>query len=262
MCWLLATASITRFGELLCLLEPFGLEASGQVYELRVKVAVKVVQMLDNREMESDFEMDSISVGDLVAMPGQYLQCSGVIPITAVARLLKRDIVVLSADGVFNVYPSGRASRFAIGFTTAAMDNAAAIGRLDIVQWLHAHENTVGCTTAAMDNAASRGEIAIVEWLHHHRSDGGTSRGVDQAAMNGHRHILAFFKYRREQVSEAAFRVCVSRGDLHTARWIAAHFRDVANIQTALEHAPSKGLTNAILRDAFLLELPNLTATT
>ncbi|KAE9233327.1 hypothetical protein PF005_g2359 [Phytophthora fragariae] len=88
MCWLLATASITRFGELLCLLEPFGLEASGQVYELRVKVAVKVVQMLDNREMESDFEMDSISVGDLVAMPGQYLQCSGVIPITAMARLL------------------------------------------------------------------------------------------------------------------------------------------------------------------------------
>ncbi|KAJ8566643.1 hypothetical protein ON010_g6476 [Phytophthora cinnamomi] len=40
-----------------------------------------------------------VTWGDFVAIPGQYLECSGEIPIVAMAWMLKRVIVVLSADG-------------------------------------------------------------------------------------------------------------------------------------------------------------------
>lgn len=139
------------------------------------------------------------------------------------------------------------------GFTAAAMDNAARGGHLDVVQWLHVHENAEGCTTEAMDGAAAHGHRGVVEWLNCHRSEGGTSRGVDAAAVNGNRAILEFFRLiRDEQLSDVAFRECVIRGDLHTARWIAVHFNAVVDMQVVFDHADANGWTSAIVDTAFV----------
>jgi hypothetical protein len=40
-------------------------------------------------------------------MPNQFRECSGAIPLTAMAHLLGRPIVVISTDGIFGVYSDG-----------------------------------------------------------------------------------------------------------------------------------------------------------
>eukprot|EP01133_Synstelium_polycarpum_P002604 gene2604-2990_t len=57
------------------------------------------------------------------------------------------------------------------GFTTNAMDRAAAQGDLSVVKYLHFHR-TEGCTTDALDEAASRGDIPMFEFLQSHRTEG------------------------------------------------------------------------------------------
>jgi len=57
------------------------------------------------------------------------------------------------------------------GWTTAAMDGAAANGHLNVVQWLQ-QNRTEGCTEAAMDGAASNGFLEAVQWLHENRTEG------------------------------------------------------------------------------------------
>jgi hypothetical protein len=67
--------------------------------------------------------------------------------------------------------------------TTAAMDLAAAAGRLSIVKWLHANRKE-GCTKAAMDRAAENGHLEVVKFLHNNRSEGCTTRAIDRSARN------------------------------------------------------------------------------
>jgi hypothetical protein len=47
----------------------------------------------------------------------------------------------------------------------AAIDNAAAKGRLDIVQFLHENRRE-GCSFDAMENAISYGKLEVATWLH------------------------------------------------------------------------------------------------
>lgn len=44
------------------------------------------------------------------------------------------------------------------------MDEAAANGYLNVVQWLHANR-TEGCTTKAIQYAARNGHLEVVRWL-------------------------------------------------------------------------------------------------
>jgi hypothetical protein len=81
------------------------MSASEHVFTLRVRVGVIVARLLQEKRLHNAFGYGSLHVGDLVARPNQYLEYSGVIPITAIASMLKRQIVTLSADGVFVVTP-------------------------------------------------------------------------------------------------------------------------------------------------------------
>jgi hypothetical protein len=74
------------------------------------------------------------------------------------------------------------------GCTTIAMDLAAEIGHLSVVQFLH-ENRTEGCTTYAMDCAAARGHLDIVKFLHYNRSEGCTSRAFTLARFYGHYEI-------------------------------------------------------------------------
>ncbi|KAF0685213.1 hypothetical protein As57867_022785, partial [Aphanomyces stellatus] len=75
--------------------------------------------------------------------------------------------------------------------TTEAMDNAAAKGHLEIVEFLHTHR-TEGCTGAAVTNAAAAGHVAVVTYLVLHRNEGDMSEALKQAVIHGHVDVVKF----------------------------------------------------------------------
>lgn len=82
--------------------------------------------------------------------------------------------------------------------TTSAMDNAAAGGYLDIVQFLHANRRE-GCTKGAMDGAAAAGHLAVVRWLHENRTEGCTTNAMDYAASGGHTATVRWLHENRTE---------------------------------------------------------------
>lgn len=58
-----------------------------------------------------------------------------------------------------------------------SIDEAAYMGRLDAVVYLHRRGNAT-CTTKAMDSAAQRGFVRIVEFLHENRKEGCTPAAI------------------------------------------------------------------------------------
>ncbi|OQS03988.1 hypothetical protein THRCLA_03733 [Thraustotheca clavata] len=77
--------------------------------------------------------------------------------------------------------------------TIKAMDYgwASAIGRLDILQWLHGHR-TEGCSDDAMTFAAARGYLDVVKWLHELREMKCTKDVLSTAAYNGYIDVVSY----------------------------------------------------------------------
>jgi hypothetical protein len=126
--------------------------------------------------------------------------------------------------------------------TTAAMDNAARGGHLDMLRWFHDHSNSLGCTQNAMDNAIGEGRTLGAGWLHRYRTEGGTSRGVDTAALKRNWGMLEFVRlHRPELLSEEAFRLSVIRGELNIASCFFAHYEAVVNMDVVIERSSSNG---------------------
>lgn len=70
------------------------------------------------------------------------------------------------------------------------------------------HENRrEGCTTAAVDNAASGGHLELLKFLCHSRAEGGTVYAMILAAWHGHLEVVKWLHENREEVG-----VCVSSG--------------------------------------------------
>lgn len=104
-----------------------------------------------------------------------------------------------------------------------AMDVAAELGHLEVIQWLHAHRRE-GCTTDAMDLAACNGHLHVVAWLHEHRREGCTTDAMDLAAASGHLSMLRFLHRRRcEGCSELAMDLAAAQGHLRVIKWLHAH---------------------------------------
>uniref|UniRef100_K3WL15 Uncharacterized protein n=1 Tax=Globisporangium ultimum (strain ATCC 200006 / CBS 805.95 / DAOM BR144) TaxID=431595 RepID=K3WL15_GLOUD len=86
------------------------------------------------------------------------------------------------------------------GCTSAAMNLAADVGKLDIVQWLHTHRPE-GCTRNAMDIAASNGYLHAVKWLHANHKEGCTEYAMDLVAMHGHFEVIKWLHEHRSEGS-------------------------------------------------------------
>eukprot|EP01133_Synstelium_polycarpum_P013876 gene13876-16366_t len=84
------------------------------------------------------------------------------------------------------------------GCTTKAMDQAASHGHYQVVVYLD-RNRTEGCTTKAMDQASAYGCLDIVEYLDKHRTEGCTTKAMDQAAMNGHYNIVVYLDRNRTE---------------------------------------------------------------
>jgi hypothetical protein len=64
------------------------------------------------------------------------------------------------------------------------------------VEWLHSH-TSAECDTWAMDLAADLGHLDVVQWLHFNRSEGCSFRAMNFAARNGHLDVVKWLFFNK-----------------------------------------------------------------
>ncbi|EGG18674.1 hypothetical protein DFA_04170 [Cavenderia fasciculata] len=74
-------------------------------------------------------------------------------------------------------------------WTNEIMDMAAAVGHLEIVQYLH-QNRTEGCTLSAIEKAAEYNHLNIIKFLYLNKSEESIEKALDQAIVNGHLEIV------------------------------------------------------------------------
>lgn len=63
------------------------------------------------------------------------------------------------------------------------------------------HDNRKeGCTTAAVDNAASGGHLELLKFLVSNRGEGGTVYAMILAAWHGHLDVVKWLHHNRDEV--------------------------------------------------------------
>ena len=79
---------------------------------------------------------------------------------------------------------------------TEYMDEAAAHGRQNILEWFDAHGAM--CSTNAMNFAARNGQLETIKWLHD-RDYNCTTFAINEAAKAGHRHVVEWLLANRDE---------------------------------------------------------------
>ncbi|KAL3657256.1 hypothetical protein V7S43_017916 [Phytophthora oleae] len=101
----------------------------------------------------------------------------------------------------------------------AAMDNAAAGGHLNVVQWLHKTRKE-GCTAAAIDRAASGGHFDVIFFLHCERVEGCSAKAFVNATAAGQLEVLMWlFTNHREQLGRDRLRI-YALGKFYILHWL------------------------------------------
>jgi hypothetical protein len=67
-------------------------------------------------------------------------------------------------------------------------------GCLEAIRYLTAHRPSSRCTTATMDTAAEMGRLDIVQYLHENRSEGCSSETLNLAGYYGHLHVVKYLQ--------------------------------------------------------------------
>ncbi|KAG7383924.1 hypothetical protein PHYPSEUDO_003217 [Phytophthora pseudosyringae] len=89
--------------------------------------------------------------------------------------------------------------------TVRAMDGAAALGKLELVQWLHSNRPE-GCSSAAFNTAAANRHLNVLEWLYEfYPQVANPAEEIVKAAECVHVEVIRFLrpKVRREQMASA-----------------------------------------------------------
>ncbi|KAL7748015.1 hypothetical protein RI367_006561 [Sorochytrium milnesiophthora] len=108
--------------------------------------------------------------------------------------------------------------------STEPFNVAAAMGRMDIVQWLH-YETAVPCSAEAMDGAAQQARLDIVQFLHDHRTEGCTTEAMDRAACHGHHEVMLWLHANRtEGCTPQAMTWAARSGLLQMVQWLYQHY--------------------------------------
>lgn len=101
-----------------------------------------------------------------------------------------------------------------------AMDAAARLGNLPILQWLHHNRKSDGCTSAAMNEAAAMNHLDVVVWLHENRSEGCTVEAMSRAIAHGHFEIVLWLHANRsEGFRSERLDLDVRQGQFDCFRW-------------------------------------------
>lgn len=107
---------------------------------------------------------------------------------------------------------------------TNAVDQAAALGRVDAVQVLCLEcEGT--CTTKAMDKAAANGHLNTVKWLNENRSKGCGEEALNDAATAGHLEVVQYLHtVRGGTITERAILLAAVNGHAAVLKWLLRHY--------------------------------------
>ncbi|GMF20947.1 unnamed protein product [Phytophthora fragariaefolia] len=114
-------------------------------------------------------------------------------------------------------------NRTSCSATARAMNGAASNGHLEVVEWLHENRSD-GCTVDAMNRAAWNGHLDVVRWLHEHRSEGCTQQAMNMAAKGGHLEIVRFLhEHRREGCTYNAMDWAAHENHVEVVQWLHAN---------------------------------------
>ncbi|EGG16787.1 hypothetical protein DFA_07765 [Cavenderia fasciculata] len=120
-------------------------------------------------------------------------------------------------------------------------------GHLSIIQLLHSIDNQ-GIpifTTEVMDNAAKVGNLSLVQWLHQNRSEGSTERAINYASENGHFECVKFLvENTKEEGTEEAIDMAASNGHYDIVQYLHQH--DYLCTTKAMDGSAENGHVNII----------------
>lgn len=103
-----------------------------------------------------------------------------------------------------------------------AMDEAARIGRLDILVWLH-NNRTEGCTFAAMIEASRKGHLDVVKWLHINRHENNMSASLECAIQYRQYDVLDYLYKNHKMDSINILQLVFVLSDLKIIQIIYTH---------------------------------------
>ncbi|KAG9400679.1 hypothetical protein AC1031_010122 [Aphanomyces cochlioides] len=100
-------------------------------------------------------------------------------------------------------------------------------GRLEVVKFIHENCPYVRFKTDSMNDAASVGALEIVKFLHKYRREGCSSVAMDEAIRNSHFDVVKFMcENRSEGCSEGALREALVLGDFEVAQYLVNNFKN------------------------------------
>ncbi|KAL7750300.1 Canalicular multispecific organic anion transporter 2 [Sorochytrium milnesiophthora] len=114
------------------------------------------------------------------------------------------------------------------------IDTAAGRNFEHIVAWL-THDADLPCTTNAMNNAARMGGLQLVRFLHENRTEGCTEQAVTNAVLAGQLDLADYLQLRRSEGCE--------RDTFHWAVWGGC---TLASIQWVVKHYPEQLTEDAL----------------
>ncbi|EFA78154.1 hypothetical protein PPL_08804 [Heterostelium album PN500] len=113
--------------------------------------------------------------------------------------------------------------RLGCALTPLVMDNAASIGNIEMLEWIH-HNTTTGCSTSAMDSAARNNHLQTVIWLHENRLEGCSTLAINDAASKGNLEVIKWLSENRsEGCTTTAIDNAAGAGHLETVQWLSAN---------------------------------------
>ncbi|TMW68231.1 hypothetical protein Poli38472_007903 [Pythium oligandrum] len=136
--------------------------------------------------------------------------------------------------------------------STAVMDTAAASGHVEILAFMRACVVTSSWHTSAkaVNEAARLGWIDVLQWLHQHEVTGTpetselwTPRALECAAANGHLRVVQWLVANRctECRSSEALNSAAYMDHLEIAQFLYREVRSSCSVVQALEHAEEGG---------------------
>jgi hypothetical protein len=124
-----------------------------------------------------------------------------------------------------------------VGFTTAAMDDAARCGAFEALQYLHENRSE-GCTTSALNSACCKGYIEVVKFLLEVHGEVPTLEAGRFAIRHGQLEIVQYLHQRGLLVpSEASLSDAVDWGDIRVVKFLFENYEYVIQGQQGLDCA-------------------------
>ncbi|AGO85070.1 Ankyrin repeat domain containing protein [Pandoravirus salinus] len=128
---------------------------------------------------------------------------------------------------------------------------AAALGHIDVLQWLHANGLVPAYSSLMAESAAGHGRLDVLQWMTTHLADAQFDASVTQAAaLEGHLGVVEWLcdNYTDAQPTSHVLTAALNGGHMHIVDFICARQPDLAVLNTAMDTAVTRGCFEAMGR--------------